>query len=54
MDNRWRFLYHMATELWGRMGEARAGKGKTGTSDGGRGEANPPARAKGAKWSERE
>ena len=32
MDNRWRFLYCFMTELWGRMEEGRAGKGKTGAS----------------------
>ena len=35
MDNRWRFLYCMQPEVWGRMREARAGRGKTGTSEGG-------------------
>ena len=44
MDNRWRFLYCMATELRGRMWEARAGKGKTGTSAGGGMEEKPHTR----------
>ena len=35
MDNRWRFLYCVMTELWGRMCKAGAGKGNTGTSGGG-------------------
>ena len=42
MDNRWRFLYCFMTELWGRMEEAWAGKGKTGASEIGEGEAKPP------------
>ena len=41
MDNRWRFLYYSMTELWGRMWEAGAGKGKTGTSERGDKEGKP-------------
>ena len=41
MDSRWRFLHCIVTELWGRMWEAWAGKGKTGTSGVGEGKANP-------------
>ena len=32
MDNRWRFLYCVPPELWGRMCEVQAGNEKTGTS----------------------
>ena len=42
MDNRWRFLYCFMTELWGRMEEEWAGKGKTGASGEGEGQAKPP------------
>ena len=42
MDNRWRILYCCKTELRGRMGEARAGKGKTGASAEGEGKERPP------------
>ena len=42
MDNRWRFLYCVPPELWGRMGEVCAGKENTGTSAGAVREANPP------------
>ena len=38
MDNRWRFLYYVYPELWGRMWRARAGKEKTGTSGVGEGQ----------------
>ena len=41
MDNRWRFLYCVITELWGRMWRAEAGKGKPGTSEVGGVLANP-------------
>ena len=41
MDNRWRSLYCFMTELWGRMEEARAGKGKTGASVIGEGQGKP-------------
>ena len=41
MDNRWRFLYCMVTELWGRMWGAGAGKGEPGTSAAGVMQANP-------------
>ncbi len=33
MDNRWRFLYFIYSELWGHRQRARAGNGKTGTSE---------------------
>ena len=33
MDNRFRFLYRIKTELWGRMWKARAGNEKTGASE---------------------
>ena len=33
MDNRWRFLYSVWTELWGRGQKASAGNGKPGTSE---------------------
>ena len=42
MENRWKFLYCGITELWGRMSEAGAGKGKTGASTGGERQSNPP------------
>ena len=32
MDNRWRILYCVQPELWGRMVGVCAGKGKTGAS----------------------
>ena len=54
MDNRWRFLYCCMTELWGRMKEAWAGKGKTGASAGGEGQGKPffnPRALSGAKGS---
>ncbi len=35
MDDRWRFLYCMATELRGRMRGVRAGDGRPGASAGG-------------------
>ena len=43
MENRYRFLYPVWTELRGRMHGARAGNGKTGASAGGRGQERPPA-----------
>ena len=46
MDNRLKFLYCVITELWGRMRKRGAGKGKTGTSEEGDREANPPANPK--------
>ena len=42
MDNRLKFLYLMITELWGRRKKARAGNGKTGTSEVSVWLANPP------------
>ena len=45
MENRWKFLYCDITELWGRMSEMEAGKGKTGASQGAVREANPPYKA---------
>jgi len=45
MENRWKFLYCGITELWGRMSEAGAGKGKTGASTGAVREAKPPYKA---------
>ena len=30
MDNRWRFLYYVSSEMWGRMQRALAGRAKTG------------------------
>ena len=42
MDNRLRFLYYDMTELWGHRGKAGAGNGKTGTSEVGVRQANPP------------
>ena len=33
MDNRLKFLYYPVTELWGHRQRARAGNGKTGTSE---------------------
>ena len=53
MDNRLIFLYCRITELWGRMGEERAGRGKPGASAGGVREANPPEEAGGVMRSER-
>ena len=32
MDNRWKFLYCVWPELWGRMDKMWAGKGKTGAN----------------------
>ena len=43
MDNRWRFLYCITTELRGRMKEAWAGNGKTGASEIGGGKEKPPS-----------
>ena len=54
MDNRWRFLYRMETELRGRGREVWAGNGKTGISAGGGTEEKPRAGAEGATWSETE
>ena len=45
MDNRWRFLYYVMTELWGHGRQMRAGKGDTGASAGAVREANPPYKA---------
>ena len=53
MDNRWRSLYHMPPELWGRIREVRAGGEVPGTSGGAAGEANPPCNAKAATWTEK-
>ena len=41
MDNRFRFLYHMISELWGRRRTAHPGNGKTGASRVGVKLANP-------------
>ena len=41
MDNRWKFLYLIWKEMWGRRKKAGAGNGKTGTSGVGAAEANP-------------
>ena len=41
MDNRFRFLYSMISELWGHSSGARAGNGKTGASAGAAGEGKP-------------
>jgi hypothetical protein len=41
MDNRWRFLYRIYSELWGRRRKAQAGDGRTGTSGVGDVLANP-------------
>ncbi len=46
MDNRWRFLYYVHPELWGRMWKAVAGKEKTGPSEVGERKANPPLNPK--------
>ena len=46
MDNRFRFLYRIKTELWGRMWKAGAGKGKTGTSEVGAVKENPHSNPK--------
>ena len=46
MDNRFRFLYRIKTELWGRMWKARAGNGKTGTSEGDVQQAKPLYKSK--------
>ena len=54
MDSRWRFLHCCMTELWGRMGEAWAGRGKTGASAAGGVKAKPypdPRALGGAKGS---
>ena len=46
MDNRWRFLYLIGTELWGHRQKARAGNGKTGRSEVGDGLEKPPVNLK--------
>ena len=46
MDNRLKFLYLIGTELWGRRKRARAGNGKTGTSEVSGEEANPLSKEK--------
>ena len=54
MENRGRFLYCCMTELRGRMWKAGAGKGKTGTSEGGGVQEKPhinPKTRRGAKES---
>ena len=33
MDNRWRFLYHKSSELWGHRRIVQPGNGKTGASE---------------------
>ena len=53
MDNRFRFLYFMISEMWGHRREARAGRGKTGASAGAAWEENPPWESEGVKRSER-
>ena len=45
MDNRWKFLYLIWKEMWGRRKKAGAGNGKPGTSGGAVREANPPYEA---------
>jgi hypothetical protein len=42
MDNRLIFLYYNISELWGHRQKARAGNGKTGISEVGVRQANPP------------
>ena len=41
MDNRWKFLYYVITELWGHVWRAQAGNGKAGASEVGDEQANP-------------
>ena len=41
MDNRFRFLYHMISELWGHRAITRPGNEKTGASEVGVKPANP-------------
>ena len=52
MDNRFRFLYSMASEMWGHRREARAGNGETGASAAAAWEENPPWEGEGVKRSE--
>ena len=54
MDNRWRFLYCCMTELWGRMGGARAGGGKPGASGEGEGRGKTALQSGDVKRSEKE
>ena len=42
MDNRFKFLYFIMTELWGHVREAKAGNGKTGARHKPRERKNPP------------
>ena len=42
MDNRFRFLYFMISELWGHRDKGRAGNGKTGASEVASWEGKPP------------
>jgi len=52
MDNRLRFLYPVASEMWGHRHKAGAGNGKPSASAGARREANPPRGGGGVKRSE--
>ena len=52
MDNRLRFLYPAASEMWGHRHKAGAGSGKPGASAGAVREANPPHEGGGVKRSE--
>ena len=53
MDSRWRFLHRDATELRGRMGEARPGNGKPGASARGAALEKPRGAPEGVTPSER-
>ena len=52
MDDRLRFLYPAASEMWGHRHKAGAGDGSTGASAGAGREANPPPGGRGVKRSE--
>ena len=53
MDNRWRFLYYVSSELWGRKREARAGEERPGTSEVGEGLEKPSFQPKDVMWTEK-
>ncbi len=53
MENRWRFLYPVKTELWGHGRKARAGSGEPGRSGGGGAQGKPRAGPGAVRWTER-
>ena len=52
MDDRWRFLYCVRPELWGRMCKPWPGREKTGTSGAAGRKEKPPPKGETVMWTE--